>query len=207
METELKNHWEHVYETKQAHQVSWTQEIPQTSIDLINTFSPKKNDAIIDIGAGDSKLVDYLLENGFTNITVLDISSKAIERAKQRLGDKADLVNWIVSDINTFIPKQKYELWHDRAAFHFLTQEEHINNYANLVAGFTSKLILGTFSVDGPQKCSGLAITQYDEDKMCTLFEAKGFIKQQCSRVDHTTPSGVVQNFQFCTFINKNSNA
>ncbi len=200
METELKNHWEHVYETKQPHQVSWTQDVPQTSIDFINSFSPNTNDRIIDVGGGDSKLVDYLLGEGFTNITVLDISAKAIERAKIRLADKADFVKWVISDINTFQPEHKFDIWHDRAAFHFLTQQKDIQNYTNLVGNYVQKLIVGTFSVDGPLKCSGLEITQYDEDKMSALFEPKGFVKKQCLRVDHTTPSGALQNFQFCSF-------
>src|SRR5690606_661692 len=115
-----KEHWESVYENKNPDQVSWTQERPDISLRLIQDCELPKSAKIIDIGGGDSKLVDFLLEEGYENITVLDISTKALDRAKKRLGKKADNVHWIVSDITSFEPKVSYDLWHDRAAFHFL---------------------------------------------------------------------------------------
>src|SRR5437879_1858716 len=125
METR-KEHWEQVYSTKQPNEVSWTQEFPKTSLDFIRSFNLPKVASIIDIGGGDSKLIDYLLNQGYQNITVLDISSRAIDRAKQRLGEKATTVNWIVCDITEFKPATTYECWHDRAAFHFLTTTNEI---------------------------------------------------------------------------------
>ena len=133
MKTGRREHWETVYETKNPSEVSWTQENPKTSLDLIHSFGLPKTAKIIDVGGGDSRLVDFLLEEGFENISVLDISAKALEKAKTRLGAKADKVNWIVSDITEFKPTTTYDLWHDRAAFHFLTSEEDISKYLNIV--------------------------------------------------------------------------
>lgn len=203
METTSKNHWETIYETKQPNQVSWTQEIPQTSLDFIADFNLPFSAKIIDVGAGDSNLVDYLLKLGYTDITVLDISERSIERAKNRLGVMAEKVNWIVSDINDFIPKVKYDLWHDRAAFHFLTNENNVDNYVRTVTKFAKDIVIATFSVDGPHKCSGLEIKQYDENSMKHKFENAGFQNIECKRVDHITPSNAIQNFVFCAF-NKN---
>ncbi|MCX8486439.1 MAG: class I SAM-dependent methyltransferase, partial [Crocinitomicaceae bacterium] len=134
MEKHLKAHWETVYETKSPQEVSWTQEIPQISLDFIQSFQLNKDARIIDVGGGDSLLVDHLLDLGFTNLSVLDISAHAIERAKVRLGEKASLVTWIISDINDFEPTEMYDLWHDRAAFHFLTTQKDIERYVELVS-------------------------------------------------------------------------
>ena len=161
MSTTLKSHWDTVYETKQPNQVSWTQDIPQTSLDFISSFNLPNSASIIDIGGGDSKLVDFLLDMGYTNITVLDISEKSIERAKIRLGVKSSLVNWIVRDIVEFEHEEIYDLWHDRAAFHFLTNEQDITHYLHKVSTHAKNIIIATFSVDGPVKCSGLKVQQY----------------------------------------------
>ena len=148
---ERKEHWENVYESKAPHQVSWTQEVPAISINTINSLLLPKDVKIIDIGGGDSKLVDHLIQNGYTNITILDISAKALERAKKRLGEKANQVTWIVSDITVFNPETTYDVWHDRATFHFLTTQAHIKGYRNLVNEYVNKqLIIGTFSENGP---------------------------------------------------------
>jgi hypothetical protein len=144
------------------------------------------------------------MDEGFTNLTVLDISEAAIQRAKIRLGEKANLVHWIVSDIRDFKPDTFYNIWHDRAAFHFLTDKTEIETYCDFVdKSVAGHLILGTFSVDGPKKCSGLEICQYDEKKMTNVFESAHFIKDDCLREDHITPSGATQNFVFCTFNKK----
>jgi len=127
-----KAHWEKVYETKEPHEVSWTQEVPKTSLEMIHSFPIDRSAKIIDIGGGDSTLVDFLLEQVFENITVLDISAKALEKAKARLGDRAQLVTWIVSDITQFQPETTYDVWHDRAVFHFLTEQEQIEKYLNI---------------------------------------------------------------------------
>jgi trans-aconitate methyltransferase len=200
MESNRKNHWETVYETKQPNEVSWTQENPKTSIDFIRETHLEKSAKIIDIGGGDSKLVDFLLEEGYENITVLDISSTALERAKKRLGKKAEKVSWIASDITEFKPETSYDIWHDRATFHFLTTGEQINKYVEItekwVSGF---LIIGTFSNQGPKKCSGLEIKQYSETELEKQFSNR-FKKLKCISEDHTTPFETKQNFTFCAF-------
>ena len=201
MEKSLKEHWETVYATKTPQEVSWTQEKPTISLDFISSFQLDKSASIIDIGGGDSLLVDFLLDLGYTNISVLDISSHAIERAKVRLGEKASLVTWIVSDINDFEPLQNYDLWHDRAAFHFLTNQRDIERYVKLVSNHVKQLVIGTFSTNGPFKCSGLEITQYDENELGQLFGPLGFEVQTTKREDHMTPFGTTQNFVFASMM------
>ncbi len=194
-----KQHWETIYEKKQPNEVSWTQEVPQISLDFIHSLGLNKLDSIIDIGGGESRLVDFLLAEGFENITVLDISAHAIERAKKRLGTKADQVTWIISDILEFKPKQTYHCWHDRAAFHFLTESAHIQQYVGLVNQYATKnLVIGTFSTEGPLKCSGLEIRQYNEPSLVETFNA--FKKIECKTENHTTPFNTQQNFIFCSF-------
>jgi trans-aconitate methyltransferase len=201
MNTSNKNHWENIYTTKQPHEVSWTQETPSISLELIESMKIPTSASIIDVGGGDSKLVDVLLEKGFTDITVLDISAAAIERAKTRLGVKANLVNWVVSDILEFKTNKHFDVWHDRAAFHFQTEETSIQQYIELVKNLANdKIIVGTFSVDGPKKCSGLEVKQYEEKTMKSLFEKNNFKNIECKREDHITPSGNIQNFVFCSF-------
>ena len=128
MDTANQKHWDTVYQTKQPNEVSWTQEIPTTSLDFIHAFNLPKSAKIIDIGGGDSRLVDCLLQEGFEDITVLDISAAALEKAKKRLGKNASKVNWVVSDIADFKPVTAYDVWHDRATFHFLTTHKQVKN-------------------------------------------------------------------------------
>ncbi len=200
MQSSRKEHWETVYDTKEPNQVSWTQDIPKTSLDFIHSFKLQKDASIIDIGGGDSKLVDFLLNEGFTNITVLDISAKALEKAKVRLGEKAISVTWIVRDITKFEPTSKYDLWHDRAAFHFLTSEADKRKYLEIIKkSVEGYLILGTFSENGPKKCSGLDIQQYTEESLNSILENE-FEKLNCITQDHKTPFETVQNFLFCSF-------
>ncbi|HTN46078.1 MAG TPA: class I SAM-dependent methyltransferase [Flavipsychrobacter sp.] len=193
-------HWETVYHHKQPHEVSWTQNIPQTSLDFIDKLNISKGSAIIDVGGGDSKLVDYLLAKGYTNLTVLDISGKALDRAKQRLGTDAAKVKWIAADITTFQPDEHYSLWHDRAAFHFLTTTRQIDHYKALTKAYvTNHLLIGTFSDEGPLKCSGLDVTRYAPSQLLDLF-ACDFDLLEWKKQDHTTPFGTVQNFLFGCF-------
>jgi len=200
MNLDRKKHWETVYETKNPDQVSWTQETPKTSLEFIHSFGLNKTAKIIDIGGGDSKLVDYLLDEGFENITVLDISAKSLEKAKNRLGEKSNKVNWIVSDITEFEPNMTFDVWHDRATFHFLTKTDQIKKYMNIarnsVSGF---LTIGTFSKNGPEKCSGLEIKQYNEEQLTAELK-NGFDKIKCVTEDHLTPFETTQNFLFCSF-------
>ena len=200
MEQSRKKHWETVYETKNPDQVSWTQEVPKTSLEFIHSFGFSKQAKIIDIGGGDSKFVDFLIEAGFQNISVLDISSAAIEKAKKRLGNKADKVNWIVSDITAFEPTETYDVWHDRATFHFLTTRPEIEKYLETARkSVTGYLIIGTFSENGPKKCSGLDIKQYSDSTLTAKFN-NGFEKLHCVIEDHITPFDTTQNFLFCSF-------
>lgn len=198
-----KDHWQNVYETKNPNDVSWTQKIPQTSLDLIEEVSKGKSSKIIDIGGGDSNLVDFLLEKGFENISVLDISAKALEKAKTRLEAQAENVDWIVTDITEFKTSTEYDIWHDRAAFHFLTTQDEIKKYVEIVRNVVSDtLIIGTFSVDGPQKCSGLPILQYNEERLKNIF-SQDFELVKSFTENHITPFNTVQNFIFCQFKKK----
>lgn len=200
MDAERKNHWETVYSTKQPNEVSWTEEVPQTSLDFIHSFRLPRTARIIDVGGGDSKLVDFLLAEGFENVTVLDISEKALERAKKRLGTKAGKVKWIVSDITEFVPAEEYDLWHDRATFHFLTTKEQISAYLATARQCVKQyLAIGTFSENGPSTCSGLPVKQYNENQLQEQL-SKGFHKLRCVTENHVTPFATVQSFLFCSF-------
>lgn len=200
-----KKHWEHIYQTKELNEVSWYQPVPATSLEYISTLNIPKDAKIIDVGGGDSYLVDNLLDLGYTDLTVLDISEAALERAKKRLDEKAGKAKWIIADAATFEPQQQYDLWHDRAAFHFLREEADIKHYLQALehgikpGGY---LIIGTFSNEGPLKCSGLEIQQYSEDKMEDLLRDK-FEKVSCEIVDHQTPFDTSQRFLFCCFRRK----
>lgn len=197
-----KKHWENIYHTKETNEVSWYQPNPVISLDFVQQFSIPVSAKIIDIGGGDSYLVDCLLDQGYEDITVLDISESALERAKLRLGDRANKVKWIVSDAVTFKPAEKYDFWHDRAAFHFLTQEHDIECYIDNVQQSIQPngvLVIGTFSEQGPKKCSGIEIKQYSETTMTDRLN-RYFDKIKCITVDHVTPFETVQNFVFCSF-------
>lgn len=198
-----KEHWEKVYETKNPEEVSWTQKVPQTSLNLIEEVSKDKSSKIIDIGGGDSNLIDFLLEKGFKNISVLDISAKALAKAKTRLGTQAKNIDWITTDITEFKTNATFDIWHDRAAFHFLTIQEGIQKYVEIVKNVVSDtMIIGTFSVDGPQKCSGLPILQYDEKSLKDIF-SENFELIKSFKQDHITSFNTIQNFIFCQFKKK----
>ena len=197
-----KKHWETIYQTKELKDVSWYQPTPETSLNFLEEFKVPKTAKIIDVGGGDSFLVDHLLKLGYQDITVLDISESAIDKAKKRLGDQANNVKWIVADAATFQPTEKYDFWHDRAAFHFLTDEHDISNYletAQQAINPLGVLVIGTFSEQGPTKCSGIEIKQYSEATMTEELHSF-FEKVRCKTVDHQTPSDKIQNFVFCSF-------
>lgn len=192
-----KKHWENIFETKTPEQVSWHEPIPEFSLELFNRLADKRM-SILNVGGGDSPLVDHLLERGYINITTLDISSSAIERMKRRIGENA-CCQYIVTDITDFNPSQTYDLWFDRAAFHFLTSEEDIEKYVNaLQKGLekTGTAIIGTFSKNGPLKCSGIEISQYDQEDFERVF-GNDFKIVEVINMDHTTPFDTVQNFNF----------
>ena len=200
-----KEHWEKVYKTKSQDEVSWTQELPVTSLNFIRSFKLPKSASIIDIGGGDSRLVDYLLELHYENLSVLDISENAIDRAKQRLGEKADKVTWIVSDVTEFHPQTKYDCWHDRATFHFLTSSADIDNYLDIARKAVNNfMVIGTFSEKGPDKCSMLQVHKYSEAELQHQLE-NGFDKIKCITEDHITPFNTIQNFLFCSFKRRNN--
>ena len=185
-----KQHWENIYQTKELKDVSWYQPAPGTSLEFIANLKIAKEAKIIDVGGGDSFLAEFLLDLGYTDITVLDISANAIERAKARMGEIAQKVKWIVSDITHFNPTEKYDLWHDRAAFHFLRSENDIKSYMKVLnksIAENGKIIIGTFSEDGPLKCSGIEIKQYSEESMVNQFQAD-FEKMTCLKTVHPTP-------------------
>lgn len=197
-----KEHWEKVFATKAENEVSWFQKKPETSIQLIQSLKLPKDAKIIDIGGGDSYLIDSLIELGFTNLYLLDISENAIQRIKNRLGANSDKVTFIVSDVLEFKPKEKFDVWHDRASFHFLIKEDEILNYKTTVSdSLTSNgnFVLGTFSNEGPLKCSGLDISQYSVEKTLNLFKDT-FEMENCFTEDHQTPFETTQNFIFSIF-------
>ncbi|KJF44800.1 SAM-dependent methyltransferase [Draconibacterium sediminis] len=197
-----KKHWEDIYQSKNTAEVSWFQSSPTTSLQFVKEFKLPLSARIIDVGGGDSFMVDRLLEMGYRNITVLDISETAIKKAQQRLGEKADTVKWIVADAAGFQPTETYDFWHDRAAFHFLTEKQEISNYVDTISSYVKPggyLVLGTFSEQGPTKCSGIEIKQYSENTMTSLL-TDFFNKIRCISVDHKTPFNTLQNFIFCSF-------
>jgi len=205
METKL--HWERIYTSKKSEEFSWTQDPPATSISFLKGFEIPKSAPIIDIGGGESKLVDYLLNEGYTDVTVLDISEKALDRAKARLGEKAVKVNWIVSDITEFVPIRQYAVWHDRATFHFLTEESQIEKYVSIASSNLTAdgfMTIGTFSENGPEKCSGLQIKKYSEEVLTSVLQT-AFDKLKCIKENHITPFQTVQNFLFCSFHKRHS--
>jgi len=203
MDNGLKKHWEDIYQNKKPNEVSWSQPIPKASLDSIEKLTLPLSAKIIDIGGGDSYLAEHLLEKGYTNITVVDISENAINRAKLRLGSKANLIKWINIDIINFKPTTTYDVWHDRATFHFLTTQESIDKYLQIVKeAVKGKIVIGTFSSEGPTSCSGLKINRYDEPNLVEKFKSIGFRKNNCKIEEHKTPLSTLQEFIFCEFTN-----
>jgi SAM-dependent methyltransferase len=204
MET-LKAHWEKVFATKKEDEVSWFQPYPETSVEFLELFKLPLDANIIDIGGGDSRFIDAVLERGYKNVWLIDISAVAIQHVKERLGHKAHRVHFITSDIVDFKPEVQFDFWHDRAAFHFLTTEERINKYVSIAENAirpNGYLILGTFSDKGPSKCSGLEIKQYTQASMSSRFENR-FERIKCVEVEHNTPFNTSQSFLFCSFKRK----
>ena len=196
---------ENVFKTKALKEVSWYEPIPETSLSFFKESNISKSAKIIDIGGGDSFLVDHLIKLGYIDITVLDISEAALDRAKLRLKDNADHIKWIVADAANFLPSENYDFWHDRAAFHFLTDEQSVSNYVETVQKNLNKngnLVIGTFSENGPKKCSGIDIKQYSESTMTNKFKMY-FDKIKCIKKVHKTPFDTNQNFIFCRFRRK----
>jgi 2-polyprenyl-3-methyl-5-hydroxy-6-metoxy-1,4-benzoquinol methylase len=197
-----KEHWEQIYRTKKDNEVSWYQSAPNPSLQLIQSLVLARDAEIIDIGGGNSNLAGKLLEEGYRNLSVLDLSANALERSQLRLGEKAKSIRWIVTDVLQFEPGQGFDLWHDRAVFHFLVIEDEIKRYAAAAAKLVRPngyLIVGSFSTTGPKKCSGLDITQYSEQSMRSVFAADFHFIESVEHV-HTTPFETQQNFIYGIF-------
>lgn len=197
-----KEHWDTIYKTKKFEEVSWFEPKPATSLAFFDDLEVPKNASVIDVGGGDSLLAENLLSKGYNHITVLDISANVIERAKERLGSASSKINWVAEDITLFNPTEQFDVWHDRAVFHFLTEENDIKRYVNTAYHSIKPgglLIVGTFSTEGPTKCSGITIKQYSEETLSNVFN-NGFTKINCFTTDHLTPFNTTQNFIFCTF-------
>ncbi len=201
----LKKHWENVFQTKDTATVSWYQPVPVTSLKLIQQLQVPKTAKIIDVGAGDSYLADYLLQKEFSKISLLDISGKALNAIKIRMGKKSSRLEFIEKDILNFSSESKFDIWHDRAVFHFFTNEDDIQSYVRIVSNILKEngyLIIGTFSENGPDSCSGLRVQKYSEDDLVMTF-SNSFKKISCFTENHVTPSKSVQNFRFCVFQKK----
>jgi len=195
-------HWETVYTEKGEDQVSWFQETPTPSLDLISKVGATPASAIVDIGGGASRLVDNLVKRGFGNVTVLDLSEAALAAAKARLGEHAAQVHWIVADATVWEPLKAYDIWHDRAAFHFLTKEHDRSAYVArlgraLKAG--GYAIIATFALDGPERCSGLQVARYDPVSLGKTL-GRAFELVDTRQHTHATPWDTEQSFQFSVF-------
>lgn len=196
MEASSGRHWDEVYSSKRADEVSWYERDPHISLELIESLGVGPADAVIDVGGGQSFLVDRLLARGFTDLTVLDQSAVALANAAARVG-RAAPVEWIVADVTDWWPQRRYRLWHDRAAFHFLVEAPERDAYlAALRAGTDdASVVLATFAADGPQSCSGLPVARYDPTDLEAVLE--GFDVVATRRVIHTTPWGAQQPFTY----------
>ncbi|MEX0752580.1 MAG: class I SAM-dependent methyltransferase [Xanthobacteraceae bacterium] len=194
-------HWEAVYAAKCENEVSWFEQSPSISLGLIAASDAKPGTSIIDIGGGASRLVDALVEGDF-EVTVLDVSEKALAAAKARLGSRASRVKWLVADVTTWNPSRTYDVWHDRAALHFLTDPKDREAYIDRIFRAVrpgGHVIIGTFALDGPERCSGLPVLRYDAASLARLLGGS-FELVETRAHNHQTPSGSVQQFQFSRF-------
>ncbi|SRR5579871_3146519 len=200
--SDRSSHWEAVYSTKAENQVSWFQQSPAISLALIKATQAPKDAAIIDIGGGASRLADALLRDGYRSIAVLDLSASALEAAKKRIGPSSQAIDWIVADVTTWTPARTYDIWHDRAAFHFLTAPDdraaYVDRLRRAVAS-RGHVIIGTFALDGPEKCSGLPVRRYDGKKLAAEL-GSGFEFIETRGELHHTPWDSTQSFQFSRF-------
>lgn len=195
--TERATHWEDVYSRNPVMSLSWFEREPTTSLRLIDEVASGPTDGLIDVGAGASSLVDQLVEHGFTDVSVLDVSQLALNEVRLRLGEKAPRVTFVAQDVLTWQPDRQYNIWHDRAVFHFLTEETDRERYVEIAAQtirLRGLLLLATFAEDGATQCSGLPVARYSVGDLKEVFSASfSLVKQE--REEHVTPAGVVQPF------------
>lgn len=199
-----KSHWERIYAKTIPTEVGWYQVEPAVSLELIASTGVGHSDKIIDVGGGASVLVDKLLCQGFQDLTVLDVSSKALDYAKERLGSEAEAVKWIEADVTEFELPEKYDLWHDRAVFHFLTEGKDRKKYVqNMEEALNpgGHVIIAAFSIDGPLKCSGLNVERYSPEKMNNEL-GDSFELVKATDEGHMTPWGKEQKYTYCYFKN-----
>jgi len=195
-------HWDKVYREKSETEVSWFQAKPTKSLDFIARSELTKSSPIIDIGGGASRLIDHLLNDGYTDLTVLDIAEPALAQSKARLTDNAAVINWIVNDITTWVPPRIYDLWHDRAVFHFLTGQQARDEYKRALTAAThsgSNIIIATFALNGPDRCSGLPVVRYSPQSLAAEFGDQ-FALIDHMTTGHRTPGGGEQAFQYSRF-------
>ena len=195
-------HWENVYQTKGERDVSWFQETPEISLDLIRATGAGAAASIVDIGGGASRLADALLDEGYGSITVLDLSDNALATVRARLGARAARVSWIVADVTAWQPAATFDTWHDRAAFHFLTEPQDRSAYGECVRKAVrpgGHVIVGTFAPDGPERCSGLPVLRHDHATIADVIGGS-FKLAESRRHEHKTPGGAIQRFQFSRF-------
>lgn len=201
-EADRHAHWENVYTTKDERTVSWFQDRPNVSLDLIRATGVGADASIVDIGGGPSRLVDALIDDGFKDITVLDLSEEALAISKARLGDKGEPAAWVAANITAWEPTRRYDLWHDRAALHFLTDPHDRAAYAERLSRAVNPgghVIIATFAPDGPERCSGLPVIRHDAASIGALL-GPSFALIESRRHDHQTPAGATQRFQFSRF-------
>lgn len=194
-----KTHWQRVYGEKQPTEVSWYQPIPEKSLQLIRSTGIARSDPILDVGGGASTLVDHLLDEGYTDVSVLDLSGRALKESRDRLGELAGRVNWLEVDVTEFEPSRQYALCHDRAVFHFLTESADRGKYIDVICrslGPRGNLVLATFGPEGPERCSGLDICRYGIEQLQDLLGARF---ELCSHEldEHRTPMGSSQQFLY----------
>ncbi|MEE9357544.1 class I SAM-dependent methyltransferase [Candidatus Vondammii sp. HM_W22] len=201
-----QQHWENVYRAKQEGETSWFQPSPDLSLKLIEATGINHGDAIIDVGSGTSRLVDCLLTNGYNNISLLDISSTAIQATKKRLGEASDSINWLISDVTEFSLDHPIKLWHDRAVFHFLTNEDDRIAYIHQLKQYLpaeGHLMIAAFSPEGPKQCSGLDIVQYDTHRIQQTLGQEFKLRESVCEI-HLTPAGGEQHFNYFRFLRIN---
>ena len=202
MASERQDHWTRVYQQKVPSDVSWYQPQPEPSLDALDRFGARLSNSLIDIGGGASNLVDELLRRGWADVTVLDIAAPALEAARERLGSDALKVEWQVADITDWQPSRQYDVWHDRAVFHFLTEATQRSAYRRALLDGVARgglLIIATFALDGPDKCSGLPVQRYDPASLAAEV-GEEFRLIGGWHEDHVTPWGATQSFTWCAF-------